>query len=538
MGKTNIDENLFEAERRVLQHAMTDITNADYGDNELLPRYQGLVADYQKLLRITKKIFRISDSQGQVLQRHQNELQNLLDNADQGFLTFGRDLKVNRQFSAECIRIFGRQIAGVPITELLGPGCGSSCESLPAILERILLCRKGFEQEALNQVPSIFSIGGKDIRVECKLISQTETDTAGNLVMMILTDITERLRTEEQIRFLSYHDNLTALYNRAHVETVLPQMEKPEALPVSMIMIDMNGLKLVNDVFGHQQGDLILVSMAKVLQQSCRPQDVISRWGGDEFLIILPQTNSYDCLQVCQQIQAACAAVVDCAIPLSAAIGMATKGSGVVRLAEMFTVAESRMYNDKMMKGREVRKSIIACLKETLRTCCFENEGHCERVKKVVSEFAVFLGFAPNAAELKPLPQLAALHDIGKVTIPREILGKEGPLTHSEWEIVKSHSDVGYRMAQSIGEPAVAEIILALHEHWDGNGYPYGLKGDQIPVLARIFSLADTYDVLTHDRPYKAAMSKRTALREIEAAIGTQFDPVLARQFIAYLDSR
>ena len=223
---------------------------------------------------------------------------------------------------------------------------------------------------------------------------------------------------------------------------------------------------------------------------------------------------------------------------MSAAIGTATLDTGLIQLEELFNIAENRMYSDKLVKGREVRKRIIASLAGSLQARCFESDGHSDRVRQLVVNFAGFLGFETNSSEIKLLHQLAELHDIGKVAVPGEILGKAGMLTPGEWEIVKSHSDVGYRLAQSIGESAVADILLALHERWDGSGYPYRLHKEEIPLLARIFALVETYDVITHDRPYRTALDKSAALREIEAGTGLQFDPGLARRFVEYMKRR
>lgn len=535
MGKINIDKCLFEAEEKILEAAMADLADERFCNNALLSHYKILVHHYRKLLKLNKKIFHISDSQGQVLQRHQSEIQNLLDNANQGFLTFGRDFKVDRQYSAECTRIFGRKIGGKSIIELLGKGCPESKVNLYQIFEQVFESSSGTQGEFLQRMPTIFRIDDKDIRVECKLIEQSMEFIEGKLIMMILTDITDQLRAEEQIRFLSYHDKLTLLHNRAYVETLLCDLEGPQALPMSIIMLDMNGLKLVNDVFGHQQGDLLLISMADILKKSCRSSDIVARWGGDEFVILLPQTDQEECRKVCLRIQDFCKEVTDCTIPLSAAIGSATKDSGVARLTEMFNVAEYRMYNDKLLNGREVRKKIVSSLESILHNRCFENDGHSDRVKQLAFEFAEFIGLNLSDNDRKALIQLATMHDIGKVAISGEILGKAAPLTAGEWEIIKSHSDIGYRMAQSMGEPTVADMILALHEHWDGTGYPYGVKGDKIPLLARLFAIVDVYDVLTHHRPYKTAVDKAAALREIELGSGVQFDPELAERFINFM---
>ncbi|WP_371376263.1 diguanylate cyclase domain-containing protein [Sporomusa aerivorans] len=538
MSKTNIDESLFEIETRVLQQAVANLANEQYRENELFPQYAVLVNHYQKLLRATRKVFLISDSQGRVLQRHQSELQNLLDNANQGFLTFGRDFKIDRQHSAECTRIFGRKIAGRDITDLLGGGSPVLQTQLQAVLARVLAKPKRYGQQVLQDLPAIFRINEKDIRVECKVIFRTGEATVETLVMMILTDITESLRAEEQIRFLSYHDKLTSLYNRAHVEATLPELEKLQASPVSIILLDMNGLKLVNDVFGHQQGDLLLVSLAAVLKQVCRQEDIAARWGGDEFLILMPGASQQECGIIGERIRCACELVDNCAIPLSIAIGAATQAAGSIHFEEMFNIAESRMYSDKIIQGREVRRRIVASLEGKLREQCFESDEHSGRVRRLAVEFAEFLGFGSGSSEVKLLDQLATLHDIGKVAVPREVLAKTGVLTPGEWEIVKSHSDIGYRMAQSIGEAAVADVLLALHERWDGSGYPYGLKKDEIPLLARIFSLIEVYDVITHDRPYRAAMDKFAALQEIESGSGSQFDPGLTRRFVEFIRRR
>ncbi len=515
----------------MLSKATADLKSNRYCGNELLPHYQILIEYYHKLLRNTRKIFRISDSQGHLLQRQQGEIQNLLDNANQGFLTFGPDLLVNQKYSAECIRIFGRKIAGLNITQLLGETVSADLE---AILQQAFWRRPDELPILLGKIPSVFRINQQDVRIEWKLINQA--NAAGNeaVLMMILTDITEKLRAEEQIRYLSYHDKLTGLHNRAYVEMLLTELDTAAVIPLSLIMADMNALKLVNDVFGHEQGDRILAAMGAALKAACRPTDIVSRWGGDEFLIVLPQTSQQDCQAVCERIHQACQGVVDNPIPLNAALGSVTQTEGTVSLVEMFGVAESRMYNDKLLHSREVRQSIIAKFENMLQSRCFEAEGHSQRTYQLTVDFADFLGLHPDAITTKTLQKLAVLHDSGKVAIAKEILGKAGPLTANEWEIVKNHSEIGYRMAQSIGEPLLADIILALHERWDGLGYPYGLQGKQIPRWARVFAIVDVYDLITHDRPYQKAQMPDVALREIVSAGGAQFDPELTEQFCQF----
>lgn len=521
-----------------MESALADTVNNKYQGNQLLHRYEWLIGHYSKLLKLTRKIFRISDSQGRILHRKQNEIQNLLDNANQGFLTFGVDFKVNRQYSGECVRIFDKKIAGFSILELMNEKGHVDIEVWSEVFTTVFSSVKAKGDAVLAQFSPIVKIDNKDIRVECKLISQENDDEYDQtLIMMILTDITEKRKSEEHIQYLSYHDKLTSLYNRAYIDLVLPDLEKPELFPLSVIIVDINGLKLVNDVFGHAQGDCFLISLANVLQQSCRQTDIIARWGGDEFLILLSRADSRTCERICADIRLGCSKAVTHSIPLSAAVGAATKEMHTVTSADLFTVAENQMYNNKLAERQQFRQNVIDEMEKKLDTHCFESASHRERIRISANGFAAFLEYDLDSWEMKPLEHLPTLHDIGKVVIPQEILGKLGPLTMSEWEIIKGHSDVGYRMAQSIGELALAEVILSLHERFDGSGYPRGLVGEKIPLLARLFSLVDVYDVLTHDRPYCAAMSEKEALAEIEAGGGSQFDPDLTQKFLEYMRS-
>lgn len=530
------DGNLFEQEQQILQAALADLAQPQFQENELLARYRLLTAHYQKLLSVTKKVFHISDSQGKMLQRQQNDIQILLDNANQGFLTFGGDLKVDRQYSAACESFFGKPIAAQSIVSLLGQDNATLQAQLEQVLQQVFAGPKGEEQAKLAQLPAIFQIGGKSICVECKLIFPPHSGSEPFLVMMILTDITEKLQATTQIRYLSFHDKLTDLYNRAYVETLLPELETAEAMPLSVIMADMNGLKLVNDVFGHHQGDLLLSTMAESLKAVCRPADTVARWGGDEFVLLLPNTGKDECQQLCQRIQAVCDKQTGLPIPLSAGFGMDTKEFGLPGITEMLRAAEHRMYNDKLAKSKQVRSDIVANLKKMLISRGAGSEGHHARTKQLALEFAAYLGIEPSAADRRLLLQLAQLHDIGMIVIPPDMLESPRSLTPSEWEIVRTHSEIGYRLAQSLGESSLADTILAIHECWDGSGYPFGLKGEQIPFWARLFSLVDIYDVLTHDRPYRTALAKQAALSEMATGAGSQFDPGLTKSFLAYME--
>lgn len=527
---------LFEKELQTLRVAMAETASGRHQDGELLSLYQTLVMDYERLLTLTRRIFKISDIQGRALIRRESEIKNLLDNASQGFLTFSADLMIHREYSAACVQIFGIKIGRLYLPSLLAPENTIQADLLAGILGRLFQSRDPLERRScLEELPEALMINGRHLNLEFKLIPPglglPEEVTVEPMVMLIATDVTDHRRAQEQVTYLSHHDKLTGLYNRAYVEERLAELLSNQRYPISVIMADLNGLKLTNDVFGHYLGDQLLSRVAQVFSVCCRPGDIIGRWGGDEFLIVLPETDAMTCAKISGAIKEACRREVELPIELSVALGSVTQQHPTSPALEFLSVAESRMYTDKLLNGRTIRETMIRRLEQLLQERCYEEYGHTERITALAVDFAKWLGMTNRNSDHRNLVLLARLHDVGKVAIPPEILGKPGPLTATEWEIMKNHSEIGYRMAQSLGETAVAEAILALHERWDGNGYPSGLSSEQIPWMSRLLSIADTYDVMTHPRPYRDSKSCEAALAEIEAAAGGQFDPELSKVF-------
>lgn len=351
------------------------------------------------------------------------------------------------------------------------------------------------------------------------------------LAARIISEYILRKKFEEKILFLSYHDQLTGLYNRRFMEEEIRRLDTPRQLPVSFIMGDVNGLKLTNDVFGHRAADLLLKKAAEIIKESCRREDIIARWGGDEFVVLLPRTDMKAAEEIVRRSKNKCALNSEGPVRVSIALGYATKNKAEENIWQVLKEAEEWMYRNKLLQSKSYRNAVISSLKATLFEKSMETEEHAERLKEMSLKIAKGLGL--SAKQIDELELLAVLHDIGKVAIKESILLKPGPLTEKEWEEMKKHSEIGCRIAQNTPELAfIAEYILCHHERWDGRGYPSGLKGEEIPLLSRILAVADAFDAMTNDRHYRKAMSREEALVELERNAGTQFDPEVVSAFI------
>ena len=340
-----------------------------------------------------------------------------------------------------------------------------------------------------------------------------------------------RLKAEERMRYLSWHDYLTGLFNRHFLEAEMQRLDTERQLPISIIMADLNGLKLVNDTYGHSTGDLMLQQAADILRNSFRSEDIIARWGGDEIVICLPQTDEKAAQAILSRVKKHCSKAYIGDIPISMALGLAVKDDPAKNIFTVFKEAEDSMYKNKLTESRSGKSSTVKALLKTLADKSFETEVHTQRMQETALVIGENLGLVDS--ELKRLNLLISLHDIGKVNIPEDLLVKKEELTDKEWKIIKEHPETGFRIARATEEFAhVAEDILAHHEQWDGSGYPHGLKEEEIPMLARITAIADAYEVMSSGRPYKKALSPPDIVAEFNKCAGSQFDPELVDLFL------
>ncbi|MHB1375990.1 MAG: PAS domain S-box protein [Candidatus Humimicrobiaceae bacterium] len=433
----------------------------------------------------------------------------------------------------------GCQLLGYNRNELIGKNWFKTCLPDEMISDVSNIFKKlidGDIENATNYENAVKTKSG-----EIKIILWHNTilkDSDGNITGTISSgeDITERKNTENKIIHLGYYDKLTEIYNRRFIEEEIKRLDTKRNLPLSIVMGDLNSLKLTNDAFGHSIGDTLLQVAAGMLKKICRSDDILARWGGDEFVILLPKTSMADSEEIVARIKKECSGLVISNIPLGLAVGIATKTEAAQDIQTTIIDAENNMYKNKLAEKESSASSIIFALEQTLFEKSNETLEHAIRIK----DNALKLGRSAklHSNQLDELSLLASLHDIGKVAIPETILLKEGNPTEEEWAVIKRHPEIGFNIAAS--SPHVvhtANFILACHENWDGSGYPKGLKGEKIPIVSRIIFICDAYDVMTNERAYKKTMSKDDAIKELKRCSGTQFDPVLVEKFIEIISS-
>lgn len=306
-------------------------------------------------------------------------------------------------------------------------------------------------------------------------------DENGNVLgaVVIFRDFSEKKQKEEEILYLSYHDVLTGLYNRRFFIQEMKRLDTKRNLPFSLVLIDVNGLKLTNDAFGHIVGDELLKKVSNVLKKESRSDDIVSRIGGDEFVILLPKTSYEDTKIIINRIYDSISKETLENIIISVSIGCATKTLENQEIQEVFRIAEESMYERKIVETQEMRKETLRSIIRSLNKKYINYKRHSQNVADISCKIGEHLNLKND--ELKQLRISALMHDIGKIAVDENSLEK--------------HVEIGYQILKSIDDYSkLAEYILHHHEAWDSTGYPKQLKGDKIPLYSRIIAISDFFE--------------------------------------------
>ncbi len=347
----------------------------------------------------------------------------------------------------------------------------------------------------------------------------------------IQQDITARIQKQIEIEHISSHDYLTDLYNRRHYFEEFKVLDNPEYYPIGVMMLDVNGLKIINDAFGHGTGDIVLKTLGKAIKSVFEKNEIVSRIGGDEFAVLLPNTSMTALQKYKEEIIEKVKTLKIKNVELSLAVGFEVKNKPEEKIDDILKLAENHMYRHKSIIGSSVRSHAINAILQTL-TEKYKNE---RRHSFEVSRLCKLIGkqMKLKTEELVELEQAGLFHDIGKISIPDNIINKTSRLTEEEFDIIKTHTEIGYQILRAADEYSDLAIhALYHHERWDGKGYPSGLKGEDIPLFSRIICVVDAFEAMTADRPYRKKMSHENAISEIIRYSGTQFDPKIAQIFI------
>lgn len=350
-------------------------------------------------------------------------------------------------------------------------------------------------------------------------------------VVLVFRDFSEKMEKGRQIEYLSYHDQLTGLYNRRFFEEELKRLDTTRNLPISLVFADINGLKTINDAFGHDFGDQLIREVSGGFITECRADDIIARIGGDEFVILLPKTDAYTVQVIVKRIQEKIEQKKIMNINISLSFGCDTKNMEKQSTLNILKNAEDFMYQKKILDrtGRQIE--VIHSIIGTLYVKSPQEKTHSIGVGKWCEAIAKAYHLEDDViAELKIAGEL---HDIGKIAIDETILNKPDKLSETERVQMEHHPETGYRLLSTSREHYnVAEYVLSHHEQWDGTGYPKNIKGAEIHWGARVIAIAESYEAMTSESFYHKARSSEEAAAEIKRCSGTQFDPVIARGFV------
>lgn len=330
-------------------------------------------------------------------------------------------------------------------------------------------------------------------------------------------------------------DPLTGLFSHLYFKTELKRLDTERQLPLSIVMADLNYLKLVNDAFGHHQGDLFLREAAKELRKICRKEDIIARIGGDEFVILLPKTSQEQAEALMKRFTNRPApSDIRCPVPISLAWGIATKKQPQEDIKKLLKQAEQKMYHQKTLEKRKLEREILELIKKCLEEEIYSIEPRLPVFQRIGLglNLADTLGLSLQDKEL--LAKLLIFYDIGKLSIPSNMFEKAtSELSPEDWQIIREHPERGYRIASQLLELApLGEFILSFRERWDGKGYPQGLKGEEIPLLSRVASVISAYEAMVMGRPYRLPLHPQQALEELKKHSGSSFDPQVVAKFV------
>ena len=373
--------------------------------------------------------------------------------------------------------------------------------------------------------------------------------------------VEERKQAEETLKHLAATDSLTSLYNhRALQDTISREVERSlcDGLPLSVIMMDIDGFKLFNDTYGHQEGDRVLKQLARVLKEEFGCSGIIGRYGGDEFMAILPDTDREQAVQRANEVLE----VVSRErvqprqgrdLPLVLSMGLAVCPDDSRHKEELIAYADASLFEAKQVAGSTLviahhegsdslstRRTPFGVLDALVRAVDAK-DSYTRHHSQQNAEFAVHLGKVVGLSEgaLNALRIGGLLHDVGKIGVPDDILRKPGPLTPEEQAIMREHVILSNLIVHGVPNlQDVSDAVYSHHERWDGTGYPRGLKGDEIPFPGRIMALVDAYSAMILDRPYRKALTSDEAVAEMRRCAGTQFDPELVEPFIQVLEAQ
>lgn len=383
----------------------------------------------------------------------------------------------------------------------------------------------------LTIIPFCYQKNGREFPIEDSAAPIRDQDGQITGVVIVFRDCSDKKEKQAQIEYLSYHDHLTSLYNRRFFDEELSRLNTLRNLPLSLLIFDVNGLKLTNDAFGHIAGDRLLIEVANTMKSMCRCDDIIARIGGDEFAILLPKTEIDEAKKLAKRINTTLSQQHLEAGQISISSGWGVKTMVDETIEAVFKAAENKMYQYKISERNSIRNESIQFIMKTLYEKLPREQNHSEQVSKISGYIGSAMGLTNE--EINELITAGSLHDIGKIAIDNEILDKADNLSAYEWSEIRRHPEISYSILSSVNDYApLANIILLHHERFDGAGYPKGLAGKQIPIQARIIAIADAYDAMTYGRPYKKPMSIESAIKEIIAGEGTQFDPQIVKIFL------